>query len=102
MKGKSGESYNISDGNELDNLTIINTILKLMNKSNDLIEFVEDRPGHDFRYSLDSSKIKSELNWSVKTDFDKGIEQTINWYLSNEQWWKNISKKALDKTPWKN
>jgi len=102
LNGKSGESYNISADNELDNLTIINTILRLMNKSDDLIEFVEDRPGHDFRYSLDSSKIKSELNWSVKTDFDKGIEQTINWYLSNEHWWKNISEKALDKTPWKN
>jgi len=102
LKGKSGESYNISDGNELDNLTIIHTILRLMNKSDDLIEFVEDRPGHDFRYSLDSSKIKSELTWSVKTDFDKGIEQTINWYLSNQHWWKNISEKALDKTPWKN
>jgi len=102
LKGKSGKSYNISAGNELDNLTIIKTILRLMNKSDDLIEFVEDRPGHDFRYSLDSSKIKSELNWLVKTDFDKGIEQTINWYLSNQQWWKNISEKALDKTPWKN
>ena len=102
LKGKSGKSYNISAGNELDNLTIIKTILRLMNKSHDLIEFVEDRPGHDFRYSLDSSKIKSELNWLVKTDFDKGIEQTINWYLSNQQWWKNISEKALDKTPWKN
>ena len=73
-----------------------------MNKSDDLIEFVEDRPGHDFRYSLDSSKIKSELDWSVKTDFDNGIEKTINWYLSNPQWWKNISDKALEKTPWKN
>jgi len=102
LKGKSGKSYNISAGNELDNLTIIKTILRLMNKSDDLIEFVEDRPGHDFRYSLDSSKIKSELNWLVKTDFDKGIEQTINWYLSNQQWWKNISEKVLDKTPWKN
>ena len=101
-KGKTGESYNISAGKELDNLTIIHKILQLMNKSDDLIEFVEDRPGHDFRYSLDSSKIKSELDWSVKTDFDNGIEKTINWYLSNPQWWKNISDKALEKTPWKN
>lgn len=102
MKGKSGESYNVSANNELDNLTIVKKILSMMGKSADLIEFVEDRPGHDFRYSLNSSKIKKQLGWSVKTDFEKGLEKTIKWYLSHSDWWKNLSKKILNATPWKN
>lgn len=102
MKGKSGESYNISANNELDNLAIVKKILSIMGKSADLIEFVEDRPGHDFRYSLDSSKIKKYLGWSVKTDFDEGLEKTIKWYLSHTDWWKNLSNKILNAAPWKN
>lgn len=102
MKGKSGESYNVSANNELDNLTIVKKILSMMGKSAELIEFVEDRPGHDFRYSLNSSKIKKQLDWSVKTDFEKGLEKTIKWYLSHSDWWKNLPKKILDATPWKN
>jgi len=101
MKGKSGESYNVSANNELDNLTIVKKILSMMGKSADLIEFVEDRPGHDFRYSLNSSKIKKQLGWSIKTDFEKGLEKTIKWYLSHPDWWKNLSKKILQATPWK-
>jgi dTDP-glucose 4,6-dehydratase len=102
MKGKLGESYNISANNELDNLAIVKKILAIMGKSADLIEFVEDRPGHDFRYSLDSSKIKKYLGWSVKTDFDEGLEKTIKWYLSHADWWKNLPNKILNTTPWKN
>lgn len=102
MKGKSGESHNISANNELDNLAIVKKILAIMGKSADLIEFVEDRPGHDFRYSLDSSKIKKYLGWSVKTDFDEGLEKTIKWYLSHADWWKNLPNKILNATPWKN
>ena len=102
IKGKSGESYNISANNELNNLAIVKKILSIMGKSSDLIEFVEDRPGHDFRYSLNSSKIKKQLGWSVKTDFEKGLEKTIKWYLSHSDWWKNLSKKILNATPWKN
>ena len=102
IKGKSGESYNISANNELNNLAIVKKILSIMGKSSDLIEFVEDRPGHDFRYSLNSSKIKKQLGWSVKTDFEKGLEKTIKWYLSHPDWWKNLSKKILNATPWKN
>ncbi len=64
LNGKSGESYNISANNEVDNLTIVKKILEILNKPEDLIKSVEDRPGHDFRYSLDSSKIRCELNWS--------------------------------------
>ena len=101
LEGKTGESYNISDGNELDNLTIINKILSTMDKTSDLIEFVEDRPGHDLRYSLDSSKIRKELGWSPKTNFEDGITKTISWYLSNESWLDSISDSITKKTPWK-
>ena len=73
-----------------------------MGKSTDQIEFVEDRPGHDFRYSMNSSKIRTNLKWSQKVDFDKGLEKTINWYLTNKSWWNNLDEKILDKMPWKN
>jgi dTDP-glucose 4,6-dehydratase len=101
-KGKSGESYNISSNAELDNITIIEKILEIMNKSTDLMEFVEDRPGHDFRYSLDSSKISKEIGWKNKTLFEDGISKTIKWYEENEKIFENIPKTALENTPWKN
>ena len=101
MKGKSGESYNMSANNEVDNLTIIKKILSLMDKSPNMIEFVEDRPGHDFRYSLDSLKIKRELGWTPKTNFEEGLNKTIEWYFSNRNWWKDISENALKSIPWK-
>ena len=102
FNGKSGESYNISADNEIDNLTIIKKILKIMDKSEDLIHFVEDRPGHDFRYSMTSKKISNELDWKVNTPFEKGLEKTIQWYLDNPQILNNISETVLDPTPWKN
>ena len=101
INGKSGESYNISASNEINNITIVKKILSLMNKSEDLIEFVEDRPGHDFRYSMDSQKIKNEMNWNTKVNFEEGIKKTVEWYLSNREWWKNIVKNSLNPTPWK-
>ena len=101
-KGKIGKSYNISGENELDNITIVKKILEFMDKSNENIEFVEDRPGHDFRYSLDSSKMKNELKWSPKFNFDKALKQTVDWYLENMNWLKNIPKDVLTKTGWKN
>jgi len=101
LNGKTGQSYNISGGNELDNLTIINKILSIMDKPSDLIEFVEDRPGHDLRYSLDSSKIRKELGWSPKTNFEDGIAKIIAWYLSNDLWSDSISENVTKKTPWK-
>ncbi len=99
--GKSGESYNISANNEIDNLTIVKKILNIMNKSEDLIQFVEDRPGHDFRYSMTSKKISNEINWKIKTSFDEGLEKTIQWYLDNPQILDNISETVLAPTPWK-
>ncbi len=100
--GKSGESYNISSKNEFSNLSIIKKILDLMGKSEDLIEFVEDRPGHDFRYSLDSSKISKEIGWKNETSFEEGINKTIKWYEENLKLYDNIPDSALGKTPWKN
>ena len=73
-----------------------------MNKSDDLIEFVEDRPGHDFRYSMDSKKISDELGWNIKTQFDEGLEKTINWYLNNPEVLNDVSQVVLNSTPWKN
>jgi len=100
--GKSGQSYNISADNEIDNITIVKKILKIMGKSEDLIKFVEDRPGHDFRYSMTSKKISNELGWQVKTNFDEGLEKTIQWYLDNPKILNDISQTVLDPTPWKN
>ena len=102
LDGKSGESYNISANNEVDNLTIVKKILKIMDKPEDLIEFGEDRPGHDFRYSMSSKKISNELGWIMKTSFEEGLEKTIQWYLDNPEILSNISQTVLDPTPWKN
>jgi len=101
-KGRSGEIYNISSGNELSNLQIISKVLKIIGKPLDLIEFVEDRPGHDLRYSLDSSKIRSELGWKPKYSFEEALKKTVRWYINNENWWRPLAKdQVLNSTPWK-
>jgi len=100
--GKAGESYNVSANNEIDNITIVKKILNIMGKPDDLIEFVEDRPGHDFRYSMSSKRISDELDWKVKTSFDEGLQKTVQWYLDNPEILNNISQTVLDPTPWKN
>ena len=102
LNGKAGESYNISANNEIDNLTVVRKILEIMNKSEDLIDFVEDRPGHDFRYSMDSKKISDELGWRVKSNFDDSLRKTIQWYLDHPDILNNVSSTVLDSTPWKN
>ena len=102
LDGKSGQSYNISGHNEINNVTIVKKILDIMGESEDLIEYVEDRPGHDFRYSMSSDKISKELGWKPKIRFEEGIEKTVEWYLDHEEIWKDISPKILDSTPWKN
>ena len=99
--GRKGESYNISSNNEIDNLTIIKKILSIMGKSTDMITFVDDRPGHDFRYSLDSKKIGNELGWIKKVNFEDGMNKTINWYLENKKWWETIPEKEWKEGPWK-
>lgn len=100
--GNSGESYNISSGNELSNIQIVEKILEILGKSKDLIYYVEDRPGHDERYSLDSSKIQQELSWKPQQNFVQNLTDTVNWYLSNESWWTALAtEEMLDPTPWK-
>ena len=100
MNGKSGQSYNISANNEIDNISLVKKILEIMDKSSDLINFVEDRPGHDLRYSLDSTKIRNSLRWSNKTNFDDAIRKTIDWVL-NQSDVQNVQKETFDPTPWK-
>lgn len=100
--GKPGEIYNVAGGNELSNLELAEMILTLFGKPKDIIEFVEDRPGHDIRYSLDSSKITRELGWRPKHSFEEALASTVKWYVNNESWWKPlVNEKILSPTPWK-
>lgn len=89
-KGRNGEVYNIGGHNERTNLQVVKTILKELGKPETLITYVKDRPGHDMRYAIDPTKIRSELGWQPETLFDDGIKQTIRWYLDNRTWWEHI------------
>ena len=89
-KGTVGEVYNIGGHNERTNLQVVKTILSILGKSEDLIEFVTDRKGHDRRYAIDPTKIEKELGWTPKTKFDDGIKKTVAWYLDNTAWWEKI------------
>jgi dTDP-glucose 4,6-dehydratase len=89
-KGRSGEVYNVGGHNEKKNIEIVELILDRLGKSKDLIKFVEDRLGHDRRYAIDPTKLESELGWKPKYTFVTGIEETIQWYLDNQDWWKRI------------
>jgi dTDP-glucose 4,6-dehydratase len=100
--GKPGEIYNISSGAEKNNLEIVRTILKSLGKDDSSLVFVEDRPGHDLRYSLDSRRLRWELGWKPLHSFEQGIEDTVRWYAKNEDWWKGLAdEKTLSATPWK-
>lgn len=88
--GRLGEVYNIGGHNERTNLEVVKTVLKILGKSESLIKFVKDRPGHDMRYAIDPTKIKNELGWYPETTFEDGIEKTVKWYLENRSWWENI------------
>jgi dTDP-glucose 4,6-dehydratase len=85
-KGKPREVYNLGSGEEKRNIDVVKTILKILGKSEKLIEFVKDRPGHDFRYSLNSDKIEEQIGWKRKTLFSEGIEKTVKWYVDNMEW----------------
>ena len=99
LNGKNGETYNIGGNQEKNNLEIVSTICKILDEKipsnkidsyKELITFVEDRPGHDFRYAIDASKIKKHLNWSPRYTFEDGIKKTIDWYIKYKDWWKNL------------
>lgn len=89
-KGKIGEVYNIGGNNELENISIVKQILKQLNKPESLITYVKDRPGHDRRYAIDASKIEQELGWKPACKFEAKIAETIQWYLDNSGWVKNV------------
>ena len=88
--GKVGEVYNIGGHNEKSNLEVVKIILEKLGKPESLITYVTDRPGHDMRYAIDPTKIHRELGWLPETKFEDGIEETIEWYLNNKEWWENI------------
>jgi dTDP-glucose 4,6-dehydratase len=102
-KGKIGESYNIGTNNNVSNLNLTKILLKII-KNKDLkiekkvkIKFVKDRPGHDFRYALNSKKIRKELNWKPKMNFKSGLEETFNWYLNNFEFFSSFSRRKFFK-----
>ena len=102
--GMNNETYNIGGNNEIKNIDIVNTICDILDELRPskkgsykkLIEYVQDRPGHDYRYAIDSSKIQTELNWKPKETFFSGIRKTIQWYIDNESWWKVIQNERYN------
>ena len=103
--GKIGQTYNIGGDNEIKNIDVVKTICSILddilpkqdgNSYSELISFVKDRPGHDFRYAIDAEKIKTNLGWEPKESFDSGIRKTIHWFLNNKTWWKSIQKNIYE------
>lgn len=103
--GRVGESYNIGGGNELKNIDVVKSICAIMDKIKprtdgksyqELITFVSDRPGHDYRYAIDFSKIKKELGWEPSHSYHSGLEKTVNWYIDHADWWQAIQEKKYD------
>ena len=95
--GEVGHAYNIGSGQEIANLALVKMICEILdskfpdlNPHSKQIQFVNDRAGHDFRYSLDSSKIRNELGWTPSVKMDQGLVETVNWYVLNDNWWKPL------------
>ncbi len=89
-RGREGEVYNIGANNELPNIEIVKIIQRRLKKPESLIKFVEDRPGHDRRYAIDSTKLRDELGWDVTHSFEEAMDLTIRWYVEHRDWWKKI------------
>lgn len=102
-EGEPGTIYNISGGNQIENLQVASSILELLGKEESLIQHVEDRPGHDFRYALDSNLLRSQLGWKPKHTFPQALKETVDWYVQNGPWWKPLvaDPKILSSAPWK-
>jgi dTDP-glucose 4,6-dehydratase len=92
-RGTPGEAYNVGGGTERDNIEVIHTILDLLDRPRSLVQFVPDRPGHDIRYSLDSSKLTA-LGWKPSRSFDEALAATVRWYTENESWWRRLKESA--------
>ena len=88
--GESGGIYNIGSGNERTNLDVVKSVLQVLGKPESLIRHIEDRPGHDRRYSMDASKIRAELDWQAEVEFERGIENTVQWYIDNRDWLESV------------
>lgn len=93
-RGRAGEVYNVGGGAERRNLELVKAILALLGKPESLIRFVTDRPGHDRRYAIDSSKLRAELRWTPAHDFERGLAETVRWYLDNRSWWERVQSGA--------
>ena len=103
-KGENGRSYNIGGENEARNIDLVRTICAVLDKRRpegaphaDLIEFVTDRPGHDMRYAIDPTRIRSELGWRPSVTLEEGLEKTVDWYLQNEDWWRPLLNIAMER-----
>ncbi len=90
LAGRPGEVYNIGGNSERTNIQVVEGILGILGKSKDLITYVKDRPGHDRRYAIDSSKIQAELGWRPERNFEEGLEETVRWYVDHPSWWKRV------------
>jgi dTDP-glucose 4,6-dehydratase len=93
-KGKAGQVYNIGGNSERKNIEIVKAILGLLNKPESLIKYVKDRPGHDRRYAIDATKMKTELGWTPAHTFEKGLQETVRWYVDNSAWWERVMSGA--------
>ena len=96
-KGKNGQTYLVGGlSKDISNLEVVKTILEIMDESENMIEFVKDRAGHDRRYAIDWTKINQELGWQPSVSFEEGLSQTINWYKNNQDWWQPLKQQAQD------
>ena len=89
-RGRPGEVYNVGGGNERENIEITKKILAILGKPESLIKYVKDRPGHDRRYAIDSTKIRTELGWRPEHSFEEALERTVKWYVENRRWWQRV------------
>jgi dTDP-glucose 4,6-dehydratase len=93
-KGKKGGVYNIGGNSERQNIQIVKAILELLGKPASLIKYVTDRPGHDLRYAIDATRIRKDLGWTPSHTFEKGLEDTVKWYVDNRPWWERVTSGA--------